>query len=170
MMRSIDLGGSICFTQKAFTLIELMVVVAIIGILAAVSLPAYQDYTTRAKVAEAIALVAELKPRVAEYYRDKGRFPLNNKQAGVPDAKLILGNHVSGVVIENGALHISMGNKVAAHIDGKILSLRPIVVLGSPESPMSWVCGDDSVPSGMEAIGENKTSLKAVHLPSACRS
>lgn len=155
--------------NTGFTLIELMIVVAIIGILASISLPAYQDYTTRAKVAEAIALISELKPNVISYYKAKSKFPKDNMQAGIPDSHYIIGNFVQGVSVKSGAINIEMGNKVPEHIMGKILTLRPIVVIGSPESPISWLCGNDVVPSGMKAVGENLTTLEEKHLPGACR-
>jgi type IV pilus assembly protein PilA len=155
--------------NRGFTLIELMIVVAIIGILASISLPAYQDYTTRAKIAESIVLVSELKPNVVSYYRAKSRFPADNTQAGIPASQYIIGNHVRGVSVKNGAIHIELGNKVPPDIEGKILTLRPIVVIGSPESPISWLCGNGEVPTGMQAIGDNLTSLEGKHLPAACR-
>lgn len=156
--------------HNGFTLIELMIVVAIIGILAAVALPAYQDYTTRAKIAEGIVLVGELKPHIIDYYKSKNRFPVNNQQAGVPDPQYIIGNYVKQVTVRDGAIHIEIGNKVPAIVDGKILTLRPIFVTDSPESPVSWVCGFDSAPEGMEAAGENQTTVDMRYLPSSCRS
>jgi type IV pilus assembly protein PilA len=69
--------------QKGFTLIELMIVIAIVGILAAVALPAYQDYTVRAKMSEPMALLAEAKTSIAEYYISNGAMPADEAAAGV---------------------------------------------------------------------------------------
>jgi type IV pilus assembly protein PilA len=156
-------------TQHGFTLIELMIVISIIGILASVSLPAYQDYTVRAQVGTSLMLVSELKPHVIDFYKARGQFPTDNEQAGIPGANYIIGNHVKSVTIINGAMNIEMGNKVTAAVDGGVLSLRPIVVIGSPESPVSWICGHSEPPEGMEAVGENRTTLEAKYLPASCR-
>ena len=156
--------------QSGFTLIELMIGVAIIGIMASVSLPAYQVYVSRAKVAEALALVGELKPNVIEYYRSKGRFPKDNQQAGVPPSQYIIGHYVTSVAVDSGAIHITMGNKVNAGMQDKVLTLRPLIVTNSPASPVSWICGHDEIPPGMQAVGDNRTSLSTEFLPAACRS
>ncbi|NVJ49770.1 MAG: pilin [Gammaproteobacteria bacterium] len=154
---------------NGFTLIELMIVVSIIGILAAIALPAYQQYTLRAQVVEGFTIVDELKPLIKEYYKNRGRFPANNIEAGLPDADKLIGNYVSRVEVNNGALHITFGQKVNTHLKDEQLSIRPIVVTGSPMSPISWLCGNGSIPDGMEPRGENKTSLRREFLPAACR-
>ncbi|HGJ8871570.1 TPA: pilin [Neisseria gonorrhoeae] len=89
--------------QKGFTLIELMIVIAIVGILAAVALPAYQDYTARAQVSEAILLAEGQKSAVTEYYPNHGEWPKNNASAGVASsASDIKGKYVQSVTVANG--------------------------------------------------------------------
>jgi type IV pilus assembly protein PilA len=69
----------------------------------------------------------------------------------------------------DGALHVELGNRINALLDGQVLSLRPMVVTGSPESPISWTCGNAEPPVGMEAIGENRTTVDDRFLPPTCR-
>ncbi|EMU2450299.1 pilin [Neisseria gonorrhoeae] len=90
--------------QKGFTLIELMIVIAIVGILAAVALPAYQDYTARAQVSEAILLAEGQKSAVTEYYLNNGIWPENNGDAGVASSSSIKGKYVQKVEVNNGVV------------------------------------------------------------------
>ncbi|EMT9880003.1 pilin, partial [Neisseria gonorrhoeae] len=90
--------------QKGFTLIELMIVIAIVGILAAVALPAYQDYTARAQVSEAILLAEGQKSAVTEYYLNHGIWPANNGNAGVANPTDIKGKYVESVTVANGVV------------------------------------------------------------------
>ncbi|RQK42532.1 pilin, partial [Neisseria meningitidis] len=90
--------------QKGFTLIELMIVIAIVGILAAVALPAYQDYTARAQVSEAILLAEGQKSAVTEYYLNHGIWPGNNSDAGVASSTDIKGKYVQSVEVKNGVV------------------------------------------------------------------
>ncbi|HGG9911839.1 TPA: pilin, partial [Neisseria meningitidis] len=90
--------------QKGFTLIELMIVIAIVGILAAVALPAYQDYTARAQVSEAILLAEGQKSAVTEYYLNHGEWPGNNSDAGVASSTDIKGKYVEKVEVKNGVV------------------------------------------------------------------
>ena len=155
-------------TQKGFTLIELMVVMAIIGILASIALPTYQTYTTRAQMAEALTISGELKPLIKEYYKARGTFPASNQSLGAPEPRFLIGNYVKGATIEGGAVHLELGNKINALLAGKILTLRPAVVDGSPTSPFAWLCGYSKPVDGMSAVGENETNVPSQFLPPAC--
>ncbi len=123
--------------QRGFTLIELMIVVAIIGILAAVALPAYQDYTARAQMSEAMTLASGAKLAVTESASNLGAWPATNGAAGLATANSITGKYVGNVSINNGKIIARMKSTgVASGIQGKTLTLSPISRTGSVE----WVC------------------------------
>ncbi|HGO6238005.1 TPA: pilin, partial [Neisseria gonorrhoeae] len=124
--------------QKGFTLIELMIVIAIVGILAAVALPAYQDYTARAQVSEAILLAEGQKSAVTEYYLNNGIWPENNASAGVASPSDIKGKYVKEVKVEKGVVTAQMASTgVNKEIKDKKLSLWARRQDGS----VKWFCG-----------------------------
>ncbi|HFC4762026.1 TPA: pilin, partial [Neisseria gonorrhoeae] len=124
--------------QKGFTLIELMIVIAIVGILAAVALPAYQDYTARAQVSEAILLAEGQKSAVTEYYLNNGKWPADNGAAGVASASKIIGKYVKQVEVKNGVVTAQMASSnVNKEIKDKKLSLWAKRQDGS----VKWFCG-----------------------------
>ncbi|MBH6351621.1 pilin [Neisseria meningitidis] len=159
--------------QKGFTLIELMIVIAIVGILAAVALPAYQDYTARAQVSEAILLAEGQKSAVTEYYLNHGIWPGDNSSAGVATSSKIKGKYVKEVEVKNGVVTATMlSSGVNNEIKGKKLSLWAKRQDGS----VKWFCGQPVTRAAnakaanaddVAADGTNKIDTK--HLPSTCR-
>ncbi|HEZ4690148.1 TPA: pilin [Neisseria meningitidis] len=160
--------------QKGFTLIELMIVIAIVGILAAVALPAYQDYTARAQVSEAILLAEGQKSAVTEYYLNHGIWPGGNSSAGVASASDIKGKYVQSVEVKNGVVTATMASSgVNKEIQGKKLSLWAKRQAGS----VKWFCGqpvtrDANNTANDEVTAANGTDSEKIntkHLPSTCR-
>ncbi|EMR8237111.1 pilin [Neisseria gonorrhoeae] len=158
--------------QKGFTLIELMIVIAIVGILAAVALPAYQDYTARAQVSEAILLAEGQKSAVTEYYLNHGTWPKDNTSAGVASPSDIKGKYVESVTVTNGVVTAQMkSDGVNKEIKGKKLSLWARRQDGS----VKWFCGQpvkrDAANAAVDADTADDTAngIDTKHLPSTCR-
>ncbi|HHY5190831.1 TPA: pilin [Neisseria meningitidis] len=158
--------------QKGFTLIELMIVIAIVGILAAVALPAYQDYTARAQVSEAILLAEGQKSAVTEYYLNHGEWPKNNTSAGVASSATdIKGKYVQSVTVANGVITAQMASSnVNNEIKGKKLSLWAKRQDGS----VKWFCGQPvqraNTATATEVTAANgNEKIDTKHLPSTCR-
>jgi len=128
--------------QAGFTLIELMIVVAIIAILAAIALPAYQDYVIRSQISEGLALGEGSKSAVWEFISDTGRLPPNNASAGLASSASITGNYVQSVNVEAGLITATFGNKANVLISGDALLLSPITQAGS----IPWTCRSTNVP------------------------
>jgi len=138
--------------QQGFTLIELMIVVAIIGILAAIAIPAYQRYTIRAQVAEGLSLSGPFKTAIAEFHNNNGAFPTDNVAAGLSAPGDYAGRYVSSVTVNGPVVSIQYGNSANAQINGRIVTLTAIDNLGS----VGWDCS-----SGGAILDEL--------LPPACR-
>ncbi len=142
--------------QQGFTLIELMIVVAIIGILAAIAIPAYQDYTIRAQVSEAANLSDGMKTAVADIYNDTGDMgSANSGDLGIVEATSVVGKYVTQVEVAGGVITATMGNEANALVATKIFVLSPITNAGSIE----WNCRSGA-----------GTTIQDKYLPKACRT
>ncbi|HEX9877518.1 MAG TPA: pilin [Gammaproteobacteria bacterium] len=162
--------------QKGFTLIELMIVVAIIGILAAIAIPAYQDYTIRAQVSEGLSLAAAAKTAVAEDFLNEGVPPDDRTDAGMsPNAADTSGKYVSSVGVLDGVITITYGGpEVNAQIAGDTLTITPYE---SVDLSVVWRCGNAPAPTGAALMGTSGGAATAYvaptlldqYMPAACR-
>ncbi|MFO1423599.1 MAG: pilin [Candidatus Competibacteraceae bacterium] len=140
--------------QQGFTLIELMIVVAIIGILAAIAIPAYQDYTVRSQVSEAFNLADGMKTPVADIYNDTGKFAsAASGNLGIPAAASVVGKYTKTVGVAAGIITATMGVEANNNVATKALVLSPVDNGGS----ISWNCRTAA------------TTIPDKYLPKACR-
>ena len=153
-----------------FSMVELMAVVAVVAILATLALPSYLDRIVREQIKEALPLADIAKQPIAASWALMQAFPVDNAAAGLPPAEKIVANYVSAVAVENGAIHITFGNRANGAIAGKILTLRPAVVEDAPIVPVAWACGYAEAPEKMTVKGENLTNIPEGLLPIECRA
>ncbi|EMS2021696.1 pilin [Neisseria gonorrhoeae] len=152
--------------QKGFTLIELMIVIAIVGILAAVALPAYQDYTARAQVSEAILLAEGQKSAVTEYYLNHGIWPKNNDEAGVASSDKIKGKYVQKVEVNNGVVTAQMAS---SNVNNEIKNKKLSLWAKRQDGSVKWFCGQPVKRDDAANDAGNGTNIETKHLPSTCR-
>jgi type IV pilus assembly protein PilA len=153
--------------HQGFTLIELMIVVAIIAILAAIALPAYQDYTIRSQVSEGPMLSGGLRVAVREFFGDRGTWPADNLSLGLSET--ISGTYVESVSNNTGVLTITYGNNANAKIIGSTLGMS---AAANSNGDIAWVCGERTTPTGFTQAGGGAaavTSIEPKYRAANCR-
>ena len=156
---------------KGFTLIELMIVIAIIGILAAIAIPAYQDYTIRAQASEGLTLASSVRVAIGDYYAQNGTWPTGMTGGGTAlnfTAKPS-GNYVTQVDTAGGGITITYGGKANAALTGQTLGL---IAYTSSAGDIGWACGrNTALPTGATTSGgTGPTSVVNKYLPKNCQS
>jgi type IV pilus assembly protein PilA len=162
--------------EAGFTLIELMIVVAIIGIIASMAIPAYQNYTIRSQVAEGLSLAASAKAPIALAYLDDGEAPADRVAAGLTANNAdTAGRYVTSLGVTNGVLVVTYGNDASAIINGLTLTLTPYE---TADNSVVWRCGSAPAPIGLRELGTagggNRAAylaptVPAQYLPATCR-
>ena len=151
--------------EKGFTFIELMCVISIIGILAAIAIPQFNAYRNRAYMCEGYALFDNAKKNIIEFYEHTGDFPKDNNEAGLPSPEKIRGKYVESVTVSNGAVNIKFYQDFNAANDcaGKTITIRPAVLINNPTGSVIWLRGgyndDMNVPSGFKVFGDDNTDI-----------
>jgi type IV pilus assembly protein PilA len=162
--------------QKGFTLIELMIVIAIIGILAAIAIPAYQNYTIRSQVTEGLSLADGWKTSISEYYAQNGSFPTTSNSTGGAGAIAVsgasVGKYVGSVAVgAGGAITVvytgTQANAKLSAAANNTLSLNPGL---DANQDVVWVCGTATTPTGVTVSGTGATTVSAAYLPNSCHA
>jgi type IV pilus assembly protein PilA len=162
--------------QKGFTLIELMIVIAIIGILAAIAIPAYQNYTIRSQVTEGLSLADGWKTSISEYYAQNGSFPTTSSTTGgagsVAVAGASVGKYVGSVAVSTGGAIVvvytgSQANSKLSVAANDTLALNPGL---DANADVVWVCGTATAPTGVTMSGTIGTTVSAAYLPNSCHA
>lgn len=146
--------------NKGFTLIEMLITVTITGILAAVAIPNFIPYKNKTYTLDPEMLFVSVRDTIEEFYQERGRFPKDNKEAGLQEPDNIQSNFVSSLEVEDGAVHITYNNKADdGTLKGYIVTYRPSLFSKNPSAAIVWVCGVREPPKGFLTVGKDRTNL-----------
>jgi type IV pilus assembly protein PilA len=155
--------------ERGFSIVEMVVVIGVVATLALMTLPSMLEKNVRDQVGEALPLADMAKPPIGAAWALAQPLPADNAAAGLPPADKIVSNYVSSVAVQDGAIHMTFGNRANSSLKGKVLTLRPAVVTDAPAVPVAWVCGNAGVPEKMTVKGVNRTNVPPLFLPLRCR-
>lgn len=158
--------------QQGFTLFELVLVVWIIGILASIAIPAYQDYIVRARVIEGLQLAVPLEQAISHYYDRWGALPKDNATIGLPPAQTLRGASVESMEVSGGIIAIRYSAALVYTTDPPLLVLLPATNRGYATGSLLWTCGRHAVADGFQQVPgpAPKTSIPNKYLPASCRN
>ncbi len=157
-------------TTRGFSMIELVMTMAVVAILALLAVPTLIDRNIRMQVQEGMLLANLAKGGVNAFYMAKNELPAANEDAGAPPKEKIVGNFVTEVGVDAGAVTVTFGNNINTSVAGHRLTLRPAIVKDAPTVPVAWLCNNAAVPNGMTVMGANRTDIPARWLPMECRN
>ena len=157
-------------TTRGFSMIELVMTMAVVAILALLAVPSLIDRNIRMQVQEGMLLANLAKNGVNAFYMAKNELPAANQDAGAPPKEKIVGNFVTEVGVDAGAVTVTFGNNINTSVAGHRLTLRPAIVKDAPTVPVAWLCNNAAVPNGMTVMGANRTDIPARWLPMECRN
>ena len=163
-------GWETAVREDGFSAIEMMTVLAVIAILALMAVPSYMDKFVKDQIVEALPLADIAKAPIAASWAIAQTFPADNAAAGLPATDKIVSNFISSLSVQDGAIHLTFGNRANSAIKDKILTLRPAVVEDAPVVPVAWVCGRAKGPDKMTIQGANSTNIPVNFLPLKCRA
>ena len=149
---------------------SIVVALAIAGVLLTIAIPSMLDQVARGQIKEALALASVARKPIDAAWSLGAALPADNASAGLPAADRIVSNTVSAVRVENGAIHLTLGNKISGALAGKVVSMRPAVVAGENAVPIAWVCGHASAPPPMTLMGADHTDVDVRLLPFECKA
>ena len=149
---------------------SLVAALAIAGILLTMAIPSMLDQVARGQIKEALALASVARKPIDTAWTAGADLPADNATAGLPPADRIVSNFVSAVAVQDGAIHLTLGNKINGALAGKVVTMRPAVVPNTYQVPIAWVCGHASAPAKMTLQGADRTDVDVRLLPFECKA